>query len=290
MRSTCRSFLLSCCLVAHGFEGRAYPVTGSVNVTSDNLVILNMYIQVIGLVCLIGELCQCRLDVKTFPFYKIMKTNKSNNKKRRATPNELQGAGPRDQLSRWIVRLPRNAIESKYIVTSNSNTAINAGLNISTSLVAQNISNSGRIGNSIRIKSLQLRFSAFHNPLGNPGQNTRIIVFVDTVNQGSTTFVGNILENVGSDIIVESPYNHINVIQSGQYLILYDRILRTSLQGPSTAHLSFKRNTIIDVEYAGASGTIADMKRNNVVVLVAGDSGATGSTYRWTMKSEFADP
>lgn len=122
-----------------------------------------------------------------------------------------------------------------------------------------------RTGNSILAKSLYLNISATMNSSATTTL-VRVIVFMDTLNTGSTPTVSNILSVTGNGY---APLCPINVDSTPRYKILYDKKITFSNTGTRLIRLTKYLKLQKHIKYTGVNAT--DVYKNNIYVVYISD-------------------
>ncbi len=157
----------------------------------------------------------------------------------------------------------------------------------SMNLVAQGVGDSQRIGRKIIVRSIAARFTPSlpsENDVGNigPGDNLRVIIYIDHQANGANAAVLDILETAAAD-------SYRNLAKNKRFTILGDhtwsmnRIVAMS-DGTNTASTPltmkywkfFKGNLNIEVEFDGTAGVIAEVSTNNIGFLYITEFGFAG--------------
>ncbi len=157
----------------------------------------------------------------------------------------------------------------------------------SVNLVPQSVTEEGRIGRKIRIKSIMMHWffslpaEANQPDVGN-GDTLRIIVFIDHQANGANATVTDLLETAN----IESFRNLAN---SKRFTILMDKkrdINRTvaATDGTNTStsplvskHMQFySRKMDLPIEFDSTSGAITEIRSNNVAMLYISNLGEVG--------------
>lgn len=147
-----------------------------------------------------------------------------------------------------------------------------------------NLSVSNRIGDKIKVTSVQVRGNF---AVADTTNQVRLIIY-QWFNDGNVIVPSDILDatQVAAGRGVHAPFNYQN---SGQYQVLYDRIFSVSSQGPAAVPFDFKIKKIPrnKVKYSGASTTPVD---NSIVLLQISDSGISSHpTVSWVSRVYYTD-
>ncbi len=173
-----------------------------------------------------------------------------------------------------------SGLELKFHDKDSDSTTIASGGEITTSLnlIAQNTTESTRIGRAILIKKIQLNIlidlaaAADQADIPN-GDILRIMLFVDTQTNGANAAVTDILESATFN-------SYRNLANSHRFVVLMDQCwpmnrIVASTDGTNTASSPLiNKNLIkkffsvnIPVEFDSTAGAITEMRTNNVALL-----------------------
>lgn len=122
-----------------------------------------------------------------------------------------------------------------------------------------------RTGNSILARSLYLNLSATMNSSATT-TIIRVVVFMDTLNTGTTPTVSNILSVVGNGY---APLCPINVDSTPRYRIMFDRKLTFSNTGTRLIRVTKYIKLMKHIKYTGVNAT--DVYKNNIYVVYISD-------------------
>lgn len=172
---------------------------------------------------------------------------------------------------RASLALKRAKIPTKYYTTYN---ATDQAINYSTGLVAsmtnidQGTSENSRIGNSVFIKSIDLRIHVKGNQTSTVNdQCVRVLVVKDKLNTGTVPTLANVLETTGSSLSVISPYSLNNKNDMKRFQILKDKLVNVSKYTQDGSELfRFKLYPNCPVRYTSTTGT--DEGPNQIYLMV----------------------
>lgn len=182
---------------------------------------------------------------------------------------------PRNWGSAWTVAQRALAIatglkglinsEKKYHDKTTTALVSFSGTVEGLSHIAQGDDVGNRDGNSILARSLWVQLDV----KGNTAQTstvTRVVIFIDTENTGTTPTASDLLQVTGSQASVDSP---LNVDHTSRYVILLDKKFTNSLNGQM--RLTFKKYIKLykHIKYTGSSAT--DTYKNNIYILYISD-------------------
>lgn len=172
-------------------------------------------------------------------------------------------------------------------VAAAAGTIANASLN----LIPQNATESGRIGNRVKVTSIHLRGS-----INLPGtavalasDMVRVIVYLDRQANGATAAV--------TDILATADYRSFNnMANKGRFQTLMDEYCAMNYQAADSVPTAYsyrkelvmnKKGLGIALQFSGATGAITEVRTNNVGVLIIGLIG--GSTVEYIARVRYDD-
>lgn len=194
--------------------------------------------------------------------------------------------------------------EKKWADTDIPNTAIpNAGTVFgSMNIVQQNGASNGRIGRKITVTNLAFNY---YLSKGNatPFFAARVTVVLDRQANGAVATQGDVFQNAG-DLT-----SYLNLANSNRFVILYDKYhdlnaqvvavantaiantVTTIQYAPYVRHFKWSKRVNIPLEFSdGAVATIANVKSNNIFVIVQQDTaGAAGVTIDGVFRIRYSD-
>lgn len=185
--------------------------------------------------------------------------------------------------------------EMKYFDTGNSTVYSNSGAVIQLSDIAQGLTNSTRIGDSVTIKHLTFKWYVQGNSQ-NPCNAARLILFVDKYNQGTDPTPGDVLQTVGS---VQAIVSAANINHLPRYRIIYDKLVNLEQQAtyanPSVATIMpvgckvghFYKKMNLTIHYTGNSST--NIYGNQLYALLLGDVSMNDVTMTWWVRLAYTD-
>lgn len=193
--------------------------------------------------------------------------------KRRRTARTLVVPG-RTRLSGYYGRFTGPDAEHKFLDTSHGIVTIASAGTLyhpTINAVAQDTSETGRIGRKCCLKSMSFNFTAFLPgavAIADTSDSLRIICYLDKQNNssGGATVL---------DILQTASYlSFLNLENSGRFRILFDKrvtLSATAGNGTSTGEVqrsfSIHRKLNYPIEFSGISGLVATVKSNNIGIL-----------------------
>lgn len=211
-----------------------------------------------------------------------------NKKRRRSAPRVVPGI---TRKSGFYGKYPKGGGEMKFLDTNiddaiiaQNGTIQNAG---TVNVIAQGTGESQRVGRKVTIKQLHWRYT-ITRPENlsaadlSSGDIVRVIVYEDKQCNGTAATV--------TDILEDNDYQSFrNLANSGRFSIIYDKTHDMNLlNGISEAGNSvstsavfrstqFHKTCHMPIEYNGTDGTIAEIRSNNLGVLLLSRDGAKTS-------------
>jgi hypothetical protein len=160
-------------------------------------------------------------------------------------------------------------------------TQVSAGINSSASVnpLALPVQGSGvtnRMADVIYVTEIELRYEWYLLSTGDFSNTCRTMIVVDRQPNGSGFAGTDLFQSTSTNSEVVSPLNFQN---RNRFKILYDKTIELSLNGPATAHRTWKYQfqTPHRISYTGNSGTVTDLISNSLNLVIVTDSTATPS-------------
>lgn len=208
----------------------------------------------------------------------------SSSKKRKKVPRVVPGI---TRKSGYYGKYPKGGGEMKFLDTNIDDAVILQNGTIQNSgtvnVIAQGTGESQRVGRKVTIKQLHWRYTVsrpenLSSADLSSGDIVRVILYEDKQCNGSAAAVTDILET--------NDYQSFrNLANSGRFSILYDKTHDLNLlNGISEASNSVSTSAVfrstqfhkvchIPIEYNGTNGTIAEIRSNNLGVLLLSRDG-----------------
>lgn len=123
--------------------------------------------------------------------------------------------------------------------------------------IAQGDAYNQRNGNSLKIKSLFLRFQNQLNPVQS-NDVVRVMLFIDTQNNGNTPLVTDVLQNAG----IISPINYLN---GSRFRVIMDKIQPLTNDGNEIKEIKLFKKFNYDIKYSGSGS--ANTREGNIYML-----------------------
>lgn len=169
-------------------------------------------------------------------------------------------------------------VEKKFFDTSNSASISNSGIIYPLSQIAVGDTYNTREGNSIKAVSDLIRLSANLNTSAE-ATYLRLLIFLDTENQGSNPGVTDVLESAN----YLSPLNHVN---GARFTVLKDRMLVLDKTINARMFHEFMK-CAFHVRWSGSNGT--DTKENHMYLLLITDQATNTPVVSWNNRLRFID-
>lgn len=199
-----------------------------------------------------------------------------------------------DRTGGYYGRFAGRGAELKFLDVTLDDAVIATGgvITDTINVIAQNTSETGRIGRKCTIKSINWNgFLSIPEDTSlatpNSGDRIRLILYLDKQANGAAATQAGILETTAFD-------SYRNLANSGRFQILMDKkfVLNYLTLSGSAANVhhhtevlkqfSFYKSCNIPIEYSGTDGLLAEMRSNNLGILImdANGIGAIGSRIR----------
>ncbi len=145
-------------------------------------------------------------------------------------------------------------------------------------IIAQGVTESDRVGRKCVIRSIQWRYNLNFISIADMATTSttvRVIMYVDKQANGATAAVTDLLES-------DNYQSYNNLSNSGRFLVLHDKfhVLHSpaAIAGPVTSELDrngvFYKKCEIPIEFSSTLGVIAEIRSNNIGVLLIARVGA----------------
>ncbi len=184
--------------------------------------------------------------------------------------------------------------ELKFLDTQQVTTLITQSiitLKDSINKVAQNTSETGRIGRNIVLKKimfkgeLNLQSQSGVDAVFDSNDHVRLILYLDKQTNGAIAAVADILETTG----VGSQNSFRNLANSKRFVILYDKkwelhanisegVGATFQSAAVTVPVEFFMNVNLPIEFDSTTGGISEMQSNNIGFIAVSEFGKTNLT------------
>lgn len=220
-------------------------------------------------------------------------------KGRRASVRKAR-AGGRPGYTRTTGYYNKNVGDGRELkfhdIESLNQAVVTSGLTYpSLNLIAQNTTESGRIGRKVTLKAINFRYTVriLASADAPPKDSTmvRVMVYLDKQANGTPATVAQILESANY-----LSFN--NLSNKGRFRTLYDKThainVLTQVVGDVSDYIqpavwqqsSFYKKCDIPVEFSSTTGVIAEVRSNNVGVLVIGQSSLVAAI-DWSARLRF---
>ena len=178
--------------------------------------------------------------------------------------------------------------ELKFFDTDIDDTIVATGGVVfpSINLIPQGVTESQRVGRMCTIQSIHWRYlcdQPRRDAQGVPALNDaiRVIMFVDKQANGAAAPAAQILD----DLVI---HGFRNLSNQGRFVFLLDKVIDLHYltlasdnagvvsQGDTTDEFTFKYNGPIPIEFNSTAGVIAEVRSNNIGVLLVSRTGTAG--------------
>lgn len=169
-----------------------------------------------------------------------------------------------------------DVIETGTIITDNPVTYVQH-----LTPVAQGDGDSNRTGNSIFVRSLNIRGQVIHNSSGTSPEFTRVVVVMDTQQVGDTSpTLGLVLEANG--------YNsHLNKATVGRFKILYSQIIETDSVNRVSRNFYINLPMRHHVRYNGTAST--DIQKGGIYLMAVSSEPTNGPKLVFDSRLSYRD-
>ncbi len=212
-----------------------------------------------------------------------------NNKRRRGFNPLYKAAVPAIgyvamKAAKLVARKYLNT-ELKYIEWPHPQAVVTAAGTDLTAItsVAQGLTETTRVGNSIRLKNMQLRMYGFHNSAGSDVQWLRLIVFRDTMQQGVAPTVAQLLEGTSHVLrFLERDQDH-------RFNILRDKVWTMSVTGQQGFYFKMFREVDTHVKFVGTAANAASNGQGSLYVMLISSEATNGPQVDFNARVRFID-
>lgn len=148
-------------------------------------------------------------------------------------------------------------VETKFIDTTAGGVLVPANPTfVPLTLCSQGVTDETRNGNSIKAKSLSMKFNLSLNQTAPLDCFVRVLLVLDKVSNGTVPIINDILDNVGGITETLAHYNGDNM--GGRFQILADKRYHLDTSGKEQVAGSIYRKLSHHVKFDGTTNAIAD--------------------------------
>lgn len=178
----------------------------------------------------------------------------------------------------------RYSPEVKYIVNNATATNIlDTGTFILMNGLVQGITQSTRLGSQIQVTSVNFR-GFIANQYAGPAI-VRAVLLIDKVPQNAQFALADLLFNSGNPLT-----SNINMANRERFLILFDKVFTFSDTGATEVQtFSFRERLGFKCQYNANNGTIADITKNAIYLLLLGDQAADYPDISYSYETYYTD-
>lgn len=169
-------------------------------------------------------------------------------------------------------------------VASNGTMTISSSISC-LSQIAQGSNYTDRVGDSIRLQSLEFRARLFQNTSATQTV-ARIIIFRDLDGTATAPTKADVLDAFGTSADVCAQYNWLN---RDRFSILYDEFQSFSSTGTTTDTMYFRTTHEGHVKYLGTTATAASNGKGSIYVMFISDEATNVPTVTWNSRVSFTD-
>lgn len=184
----------------------------------------------------------------------------------------------------WGLQKIRGLVNSemyKYTQSQSGVSVTNSGGTIAMTTIAQGDGDGARTGNSILVKSLNIKGNLIYNTGASKlYQPVRLFIVMDTQQVGdSSPTIGNVLEQVAT-------YGHISASTAGRFKVLYNRVF--TLTG-SNAGIPFQINIPLQhhVRYNGTASS--DIQKGGLYFMYCSNESTLAPTMDYESRTCYHD-
>ncbi len=169
---------------------------------------------------------------------------------------------------------PRAGVEWKFhdVDLDDALIASTGTITPTVNIIAQGVTESTRIGRKCTLRTIAWRYNLNMVSVTNMATTSvtvRVMMYLDKQANGETATVTDILES-------DNYQSFNNLSNSGRFKILHDKFVTlhapSAIAGPSSGEMdkngTFFKNVSIPIEFSGATGAIAEIRSNNIGVLL----------------------
>lgn len=150
--------------------------------------------------------------------------------------------------------------------------------------IAQGDSSSTRDGNSVKLKSLDLR-AKFTGNTSAEATYCRFIVGIDKLHSGTNVTVAGATDN--SLLGVQDPCSQRDLNNKKRFIILMDKVVHFSNNSQETRYFKLFKNFNMKMEYNGTGAS--DMRSNHLFVMAFSDQATNTPTWQYRSRVRFLD-
>jgi hypothetical protein len=180
-------------------------------------------------------------------------------------------------------------IETKFVDTvSGLAAATQSGVVTCVSQLAQGLTSTDRVGDSIRLQHIEVRGTIIINAAAT-NTTVRVLVFRDLDGYGTAPTGADVLENVGGTVAPNSPYRF---NRRERFSILYDEMFQVQsilAQGTSSAAFYYSSAHEGHVKYLAATASAAANGKGSVYVMAISEEPTNTPTYDFYSRILFTD-
>jgi hypothetical protein len=177
-------------------------------------------------------------------------------------------------------------IEEKILETSLSSTTFNqTGAVTPISQIAQGLNFTDRVGDSIRLQRVQVKFRLFKNT-GATQSLLRFIIFRDNDCQGATPAIGDVLQTTGSAL---APLSMLDFLNRRRFAILRDCLITLNNTGENTYVESFDVPHHGHVLYLGTAADAASQGKGSLFCAYVSDEATNTPSVAFQSRLTFTD-
>ena len=178
-------------------------------------------------------------------------------------------------------------IEAKWYDYSSSYTPTSSGTIDCLSNVPIGTGPSQRVGDSARLQSVEINWTAAINSSETINTVVRCIVFKDHANGGATPSVNDVLETSGASPAMLSMPDYVNTRE--RFTILCDDLYQLSKNGTEAIVRRFQASPKNHLRWRASAGAITDIAEGHLFVLFISDEATNTPTVRLYSRVVYTD-
>ncbi len=149
----------------------------------------------------------------------------------------------------------------------------------------QGDSNSERIGNSIRMKSLLARFHIGINASAT-ASHVRVLIVLDKQCNGSVVTAAEILEDTSATVSIVSPYA---IDYTKRFRVLYDRVFRLNQADQREIYKKVFMKLNYHQQFDASTGGVADLTNKCLYLLRLSDESTNTPNFQYYTRCRYID-
>lgn len=183
----------------------------------------------------------------------------------------------------WYLKGLVNSEKFKHDISSSAQ-VLNAGALVNMVAISQGDGDGQRTGNSIFVRSFNMKASIDHNPVGDIIQKVRVMLVIDKQQLGDTNpSASDVLDTTGT---TNAPFSMLNDSTVGRFTILKSRLYTVTTERPVQL-VNWNINLRHHVRYNGSATT--DIQKGGIYLLTIGDVATNPPTMHRFIRVAYHD-